>query len=235
WAATMRRDRTQTPFTRTNGFPAIYLDGCRTCGRYDCSTAARAGASRRPLRWEPPAARRNPRRLALPAQCLRRQRRPEMAQRDAGARRCRNPERGPAAAHDRELQSRLPRLPAELPHLHPGGGARHSPLPRGRLEDRPRDDRPLRELTCLRAHTSSPFVPAKAGTQGRRLWHLDSRFRGNERKGVGPPYATAAHGALTVPRVPPRRSLLAYKPALEAYRRATWDEGASDRSAGPGP
>jgi hypothetical protein len=32
-----------------------------------------------------------------------------------------------------------------------------------------------------KANTPSPFVPAKAGTQGHGPWPLDSRLRGNER------------------------------------------------------
>ena len=47
-----------------------------------------------------------------------------------------------------ELQPRLPRLPADLPHLHAGGRPRDPPLSRRRREDLPRDHRPLRQLTA---------------------------------------------------------------------------------------
>src|SRR5438552_1235836 len=171
-------------------------------------------SSCRPLRWEPAAARRDSRRLALPAQYLRRQRRPEVAQRDAGDRRCRSPERGAAPAYDRELQSRLPRLPAELPHLHPGGGDRHSPLPGRRFKNRARDDGALRELNSSHSHTElfPPFVPATdSGDPSRRPGPLDSLFRGNERKRYLASWAImrGQAEALTVPRVRSRRTWLA--------------------------
>ena len=47
----------------------------------------------------------------------------------------------------RELQPRLSRLPADLPHLHAGGRPRDPPLSRRGREDLPRDHRALLELT----------------------------------------------------------------------------------------
>src|SRR5215831_9168916 len=79
-----------------------------------------------------------------------------MAQRDAVPRRRRDPERRAARAYDRQLQSRLSRLPAELSHLHPDGRPGHSPLPRGRFQDRPRDDGALRQLTGAPASNAAP-------------------------------------------------------------------------------
>ena len=100
-----------------SGFDA----GCdRACG----GARARARRSRgRAVRRQPAAARRDPRRAALPAQHLRRQRRPEVAQRDAGHHRRRGAGRRAARAHDRQLQSRLSRLSSR-----PTAAARRRPI-----------------------------------------------------------------------------------------------------------
>ena len=93
-----------------NTHQATPLHRRRACGRARFCAGRRAGARpscRGAVRRQPAAARGDPRRLALSAQHLRRQRRPEVARRDAVAGRRRGAERGPAAADDRELQSRL--------------------------------------------------------------------------------------------------------------------------------
>ena len=46
----------------------------------------------------------------------------------------------------RELQSRLSRIPADLPHLHAARRSRHQALPRGRREDFARGHGPLFQL-----------------------------------------------------------------------------------------
>src|SRR5262249_33933493 len=142
--------------------------------------------------------RRDPRRAALSAQHLRRQRRPEVAQRDAVPRRRRGPERGATPAYDCELQPRLSRLPAELSHLHADGRPSHSPLPRGRLEARPGDDGALRQLTAACVSPAPAPTTQCAPSPGRApaISPRAGRFAGC---GV----------ALTVPPVAPRRTRVA--------------------------
>ena len=108
---------------------------------------AMRGAKRaRALRGRHAAPRRDSRRTALSACHLRRQRRPDLAQRDAGFDRRRRAGRRPARAPDRQLQPRLPRVPADLSDLHAGRQHRDPPLSRRRREDRPRHHRALRQL-----------------------------------------------------------------------------------------
>src|SRR5262249_42665267 len=134
-------------------------------------------------------------------------------------------ERRPALAHDRELQSGVPRLSAELPHLHAGGGAGHSPLSRGRFQDRAGDDRAIRQLTGS--------SPRKRGPPGPRTVALDSPLRGNERGGE-PYQAIAVAEALTVPQVAPRGAGRACYRALSRSGPPSrhGDDSATDRGSG---
>src|ERR1700680_3628770 len=61
---------------------------------------------------------------------LQRQRRPDLAQRDAGSDRCRGAARRAAGPAGGELQSRLSRISADLPQLHSGRRSRDSTLSR---------------------------------------------------------------------------------------------------------
>src|SRR5262245_40837844 len=85
---------------------------------------------------------------------------------------------GERRAHDRQLQSRLSRLPAELSHLHPGGRPGHSPLPRGRFQDRPRYDGALRQLTGAPASNAAPALLLPYGPKA------ETRARNPGREGV---------------------------------------------------
>src|SRR6476646_3370183 len=69
-----------------------------------------------------------------------------MAPRDAGSQRRRSAERRAPAQDRRELQSWLPRIPADVPDLHARRRSRHKALSRRRRENRPRYHGAVRQL-----------------------------------------------------------------------------------------